>query len=274
MSHPLVRRLALPFLLLLAIPAAGFSAPPQDPTYAALRAARPDGRTMAVHGLTLERDAFNFQLDSGTFHFLAPFGGRTVGAVFVGHGSYRLSPATENERRQLALASGGGKEFETLTDEFSDLVLLFADDTFQELEQHAAVASGAPDRKAVAVYEGYLKRQRKDFQLNFHLRLLADLLNQPGLTSGVFLALIDGRKLPPALAAVDPNGAEALSLGLRLGDEDTVFLVADSTKGGSGTRATGGPRSTLTARARRGAWPTPSTMRSTPRSPATPTSPA
>jgi hypothetical protein len=234
-SHPLVRRLVLPFLLLLAIPAAVFAAPPSpaiDPTYAALRAARPDGRTMAVHGLTLERDAFKFQLDSGTFHFLAPVGGRTVGAVFVGHGSYRLSPATENERRQLALASGGDKGFETLSDELSDLVLLFADDTFQELEQHASISSGAPDRKAVSVYEGYLKRQRKDFQLNFHLRLLADLLNQPGLTSGVFLALIDGRKLLPALAAVDPNGAEALSLGLRLGDEDTVFLVADSTKGG------------------------------------------
>ncbi len=236
MSRPLVHRLSMPlFLLFLAIPAAVFAAPPSpaaDPTYAALRAARPDGRTMAVHGLTLERDAFRFQLDSGTFHFLTAVGGRTVGAVFVGHGSYRLSPATENERRQLALESGGGQGFETLTDELSDLVLLFADDTFQELEQHAAISSGAPDRKAVAVYEGYLKRQRKDFQRNFHLRLLADLLNQPGLTSGVFLALIDGRKLPPALAAVDPNGAEALSLGLRLGDEDTVFLVADSTKGG------------------------------------------
>ncbi len=234
MSHPLVRRPSLLFLLLLllCLPAAVFASPLQDPTYAALRAARPDGRTLAVHGLTLERDAFKFQLESGTFHFLAPVGGRTVGAVFVGHGTYRLSPATENERRQLSLASGGGQGFETLTDEFSDLVLLFADDTFQELEQHSPVATGAPDRKAVSVYEGYLKRQRKDFQLNFHLRVLADLLNQPGLTSGVFLALIDGRKLPPALAAVDPNGAEALSLGLRLGDEDTVFLVADTTKGG------------------------------------------
>jgi hypothetical protein len=62
-----------------------------------------------VSGLVLERDAFRFQFDSGAFHFLAPVGGRTVGAVFVGHGSYRLSPASENERRQLALASGGDK---------------------------------------------------------------------------------------------------------------------------------------------------------------------
>ncbi len=217
-------------LTLLLFPLAASAAP--DPTYIALRQARPDGRTVPVSGLVLERDAFRFQFDSGAFHFLAPVGGRTVGAVFVGHGSYRLSPATENERRQLALSSGGDKGFETLTDEFDDLVLLFADDTAQEIEQHAAAKTGAPDSRAVSVYESYLKRQRKDFRVNFHVRVLEDILNQPGLTSGVFLALVDGKKYPPALAAVDPNGAEALNLGARLGQEDTVFLVADSNKGG------------------------------------------
>ena len=217
-------------LTLLLFPLAASAA--QDPTYAALRAARPDGRTVPVNGLVLERDAFRFKFDSGAFHFLAPVGGRTVGVVFVGHGSYRLSPATENERRQLALASGGDKGFETLADEFDDLVLLFADDTAQEIEQHAAARTGAPDSRAVSVYESYLKRQRKDFRINFHLRVLQDVLNQPGLTSGVFLALIDGKRYPPALAAVDPNGTEALGFGARLGEEDTIFLVPDPNKGG------------------------------------------
>jgi hypothetical protein len=135
-------------------------------------------------------------------------------------------------RRQLALASGGDKGFETLADDFDDLVLLFADDTAQEIEQHAAAKTGAPDSRAVSVYESYLKRQRKDFRINFHVRVLEDILNQPGLMSGVFLALVDGKRYPPALAAVDPNGAEALNFGARLGEEDTVFLVADSNKGG------------------------------------------
>jgi Peptidase family M1 domain len=228
----LAARLAVPLLFAaLRVPLAA-AAPATDPTYAALRAARPDGRTVAVEGLTLERDAFRFQFDAGTFHFLAPVGGRTVGAVFVGHGSYRLLPATANERRQLALASGGDKSFEVLTDEFDDLVLLFADDTAKEIQSQSPVKTGAPDARALSVYESYLKRQRKDFQVNFHLRLLEDLLNQPGLTSGVFLALINGRKVPPALAAVDPDGAEALNLSLRLGGEGTVFFVADPTKGG------------------------------------------
>jgi hypothetical protein len=217
-------------LTLLLFPLAASAAP--DPTYTALRQARPDGRMVPVSGLVLERDAFRFQFDSGTFHFLAPVGGRTVGAVFVGRGSYRLSPASENERRQLALASGGDKGFETLTDEFDDLVLLFADDTAQEIELHAAAKTGAPDSRAVSVYESYLKRQRKDFRINFHVRVLEDILNQPGLMSGVFLALVDGKRYPPALAAVDPNGAEALNFGARLGEEDTVFLVADNVKGG------------------------------------------
>src|SRR3954469_22513899 len=146
--------LALGFLALLlpaALPAA------TDPAYTELRNARLDGRTVPVSGLVLERDAFRFQFDSGAFHFLKPVGGRTVGAVFVGHGSYRLNPATDNERRQLALSSGADKVgFETLSDQFDDLVLLFADDTAQEIELHAPPRTGAPDPRATGVYERYL----------------------------------------------------------------------------------------------------------------------
>jgi hypothetical protein len=219
------------FLILLLLPAVLVAA--TDPAYTELRNARPDGRTVPVSGLVLERDAFKFQFDSGAFHFLKPVGGRTVGAVFTGHGSYRLSPATENERRQLALSSGADpKSFETLADDFDDLVLLFADDTAQEIELHAPVRTGAPDPHAVEVYESYLKQQRKDFRINFDVRLLKDLLNSPGLMSGVFMALVDGKKYPPALAAVDPDGAEALGLFARLGGEDTIFLVPGPNRGG------------------------------------------
>jgi hypothetical protein len=203
-----------------------------DPTYAALRGAKPDGRRIPVKSLILERDAFRFQLDSGALHLLAPVDGRTVGAVFVGEGSYRLSPATSNERRQLALSSGGEKSFETLSDTFANLLLLFTDGTLAELERHGAVQSGTPDSQAIDVYEEWLKKQRKDFRTNFHLRLLADLLNTPGRTDGVFLALVNGRQHPPALAAVDPDGAEALRISARLGGEDTLFYVAHLDRGG------------------------------------------
>jgi hypothetical protein len=233
-----MKRVPLPRVLSLLLLALGLwpslaRAASVDPTYAALRAARPDGRTVPVNGLVLERDVYRFQFDSGAFHFLSPVAGRTVGAVFVGRGSYRLSPAKDSERRQLALAAGGDRNnFETLADDFDSLVLLFADDTAQEIELHAPVKTGAPDGRAASVYEGFFKRQKKEYRNNFQLRLLQDLLNQPGLMSGVFMAFIDGKKYPPALAAVDPNGAEALRIGFRLGEEDTVFYSPDPNKGG------------------------------------------
>jgi hypothetical protein len=46
------------------------------------------------------------------------------------------------------------------------------------------------------------------------------------------MALIEGKKYPPALAAVDPDGAEALGLTPRLGGEDTVLFVPDPNRGG------------------------------------------
>ncbi|MFP5288976.1 MAG: hypothetical protein ACLGI9_24780, partial [Thermoanaerobaculia bacterium] len=200
--------------------------------YTQLRNARPDGRRVPVQGLTLERDVFRFQFDSGAIHFLAPVEGRTVGAVFVGKGSLKLAPATQAETRQLALASGGDKGFESLNEELDELVLLFADDTAAEIQIHAPVQAGAPDPKALQAWEAHLKRQKKELRTNFHIRVLQDLLNTPGLTSGVFLAFLDGRKYPPALAAVDPYGAESLRLAIRLGGEDSVFYVAGENRGG------------------------------------------
>jgi len=209
------------------------AAPATDPTYAALRAARPDGRVAAVHGLTLDRDVFHFELESGALHFLEPVAGRTVGAVFLGHGTLRLNPATAAERRQLALQLGEGKDFEVFTDSFDELVLLFADDTEREIALAAPTVRGAPDPRARQVYERWLERQRRDFHLNLQLRLLRDLLNRPGTASGVFLALLEGRKLPPALVALDPDGAGALLLrDLRLGGEPSLLYVQDAHRGG------------------------------------------
>ncbi|HEV7669371.1 MAG TPA: M1 family aminopeptidase [Thermoanaerobaculia bacterium] len=205
---------------------------PKDPVYTALRAAKPDGRTLPVSGLVLERDAFRFEFTSGTFHFLAPVEGRTIGAVFLGQGSFRLTPATPGERRRLAFDSGADpKTFETLSDSFTRLVLLFGDDTAAELALAAPIRPGAPDHAALAAWEDHLKRQRKDYHVNFHLRILADLLDVPGLTSGAFLAFLEGQKVGPALAVVDPRGAQATGLGA--GKEDSMFFVMDETKGGS-----------------------------------------
>ncbi|MDP9120591.1 MAG: hypothetical protein M3O15_04360 [Acidobacteriota bacterium] len=205
--------------------------PPSNPVYTGLRLAVPDGRVVQVKGLVLERDVYRFQLD-GTFHLLSPVEGRTVGAVFIGQGSYRLSPATPRERRHLALVTGADKGFETLSDSFEEMVVLFADDTAAEIGLAAPIEQRAPDPRAAEIYKRWSRREREDFHVNFQLRLLEDLLNSPGLTSGVFMALIGGKKYSPVLAAVDPNGAEGLLPFARMGEEDTLLLLADSKKGG------------------------------------------
>lgn len=206
----------------------------KDPTYAALRAARPDGRTITVENLVLDRDVYHFEFTRGTFHLLTPVEGRTWGAVFLGEGKVRLTPATPNERRRLAISSGGDPAtFEVLNDTFSRLVLWTGEDALVEIAQAAETKTGTPDPKAIAALEEQIDRQKKKYRTNFHLRVLADLLDVPGLTSGALLAFFDGAKLGPALAAIDPHGADALRIGGFLGHEDSLLWVADDNKGGA-----------------------------------------
>jgi len=200
--------------------------------YDALRAMRPDGRTVTVQGLSLVRDAFTIELRSGVVHLLAPVRGTTVGAVFIGDGAYRLTPATAAERRQLRLQTGEA-QLETLTDRFDRLVLFFTDRTAAEIMAHAPVATGAPNEPAVRFYEDYLRRQQRDVQINLQLRLLGDLLNFPGRTEGVFLAPVEGKVYGKALIVVDPLGISNLSPRLAdLGGEEVALISMDERKGG------------------------------------------
>lgn len=200
-----------------------------DPTYAALRAARPDGRSLALVNAEFDRDAFHFTLN-GTLNLLAPVDGTTFGAVFVGTGSYTLTPANEAEKRQLAVYMKDDK-LEALADTFGAAVLFDAS-LIRELEQAAGGAKpGAADGPASAAYDDFLKRERKDFTTNLHIRLLQEVLH-PG-SRPLFLAYINGKKIPPAILAVDPRGGDALHL-FDIGDdgETSALYVQDRTKGG------------------------------------------
>src|SRR5204862_7685181 len=120
---------------------------------------------MPVAGRELKRHAFKFHFDDGAFHLLAPVGGRTVGAVFLGHGSYTLEPSNESERRHLALRTGNDK-LEILSDTFDRLVLLFYDDTAEELQLATPAQAGAPAREATAAFDEAMARLRKPWKLN------------------------------------------------------------------------------------------------------------
>lgn len=217
----LIRFLSLLSLLLAAYPERASAEP--SAVYTALRAARPQGPAVTVQDLLLERDAFRFRFDSGVFQFLSPVEKRVVGAVFVGQGSWELTPATEAERRHVELVSGE-KGIQKLSDRFDALALLFSDETAAEIERQAKARESASPR-AAEVFEAFLRAERKDFKTNFHLRILAELLKSSSPSSGVFLAFVDGKKLPPALLGVDPWGIERTGLSDLLGGEETALFV-------------------------------------------------
>lgn len=201
----------------------------EDPTYAALRAARPDGRTIPLVNAQFDRDVYHFTLN-GSLSLLAPVNGTTFGAVFMGTGSYTLTPATDDERRCLANYSGDD-DLRVLNDSFGSAVL-FDTSLIRELLQTAGEAKpGTGNEEASIVFEDFLKRERKDFTTNFHIRLLQEILHPR--SQPLFFAFLRGKKVPPAILAVDPRGAEALHL-FDIGDdgETTVFYVQDNTKGG------------------------------------------
>ena len=200
-----------------------------DPAYSALRAARPDGRSLSLVNAVFDRDVYRFTLN-GSLSLLAPVNGVTFGAVFVGAGSYTLTPATDGERHLLAMNTGDD-DLIALSDTFDSAV--FFDAAFiTELQRSAGEAKpGAVDSAASGVFDDFLKSERKEFTTNFHIRLLQEILDPQG--PPLFFAFIHGKKVPPAILAVDPRGGDAMRL-FDIGDdgETSVLYVQNATKGG------------------------------------------
>lgn len=218
--------LAAFFSMLLTAAAARAEA---DPTYTALRAAKPAGAAVAVQDLTLERDVFLFKFVRGSFQFLEPVAGRVTGAVFVGEGTWLLNPAHEVERRHLALLTGT-KNLEVLTDRFDSMVLLFTDGTEAEIRAAGKDGGTAPD--AGAAWDRARAAQRKDLKSNLQVRILADLLRPADPTRGVFLAAVDGKDLAAGLVLVDPQGLNWFRPQMQPGSENSgLWMMPEFDRG-------------------------------------------
>lgn len=198
-----------------------------DPTYAALRAAKPDGRTIALTNFKFERDVFTFTLN-GKLHLLAAVDGKTAGAVFIGQGSYQLEPASPGELRQLALQTGQ-KDLTVLTDTFEHAIFL-GSALLAAAEKASAPVQESASPAAIDRWDDYMKKQKKDLHTNLQVRLLQELLDggEP-----FFFTWVDGKTYPAAAVIVDPRGAEAVRLaGRDLGGEQSMLYVSHDTKGG------------------------------------------
>ena len=132
-----------------------------DPTYATLRAGRPDGRTIPVKDLSFDRDAYRITLD-GTLHLLAPLSGKNIGAVFIGHGAYELTPATEVERKSLAI-NASDPSLKTLRDEF-DSMIVFDTDLLAQAAKAAPLSTGAADSAAMQAWDRFLKFEQTELR--------------------------------------------------------------------------------------------------------------
>lgn len=200
-----------------------------DPTYTALRAARPDGRTIAVNDFAFDRDAYRITLN-GTLNLLAPVEGATVGAVFHGNGQYTLTPANDDERRALRIQAGDEK-LTALSETFESAVFFDAAMIKAAEAAGGTAKAGAVNGEAVKAFDDFMKRERKDFTTNFHIRVLQEILDP--LPQPLFLAYVRGRKLPPAILAFDVRGVDSLRL-FDIGDdgEKTLLYISDQTKGG------------------------------------------
>jgi hypothetical protein len=201
-----------------------------DPTYTALRASRPDGRTIAVSNLAFDRDVYHFTLN-GTLHLLAPVEGKTFGAVFRGNGAYTLTPVMPEEQRTLAIYAGDEK-LTALSDTFESAV--FFDTALLAAAEQAGGApkSGTPAQEAASVFDEYMRRQKKDMHTNLQIRVLETLLNTSPAPEPLFLGWLKPKKYPPAIVAVDPLGAESLTFVSHLAGEQTLMLAFDDRKGG------------------------------------------
>ena len=176
--------------------------PNSNSVYQALRSVTLGQEAFSVNGLVLQRESTRFTFTSGTLCMLAPINGKVTGAVFVGKGSFSLVPPSQapTEVRQIALLTREGK----VDEEFSELVLRFTDNTYDEVKKATGATLTPGATCPVAALEDFNKRFRKDLNSNIHGRILQDVLSdQPG---GLFLALIEGKKYSSRmLFMVDPH---------------------------------------------------------------------
>lgn len=166
------------------------------------------GPYASVNNLSLRRDAATFVLRTGEIYFDTPVEGRTTGAVFVGDGELTLVPPTANEKRSLALFT----DSETLTEQFTHLVIRFTDKTLDEIKSSSSATMGTNGPQAGRARDLYREHQqvlRKELRSNVELRTLRDLYT-PG-RPGFFNAYIGGKRYSKLIFRLDPQGIPAVS---------------------------------------------------------------
>lgn len=187
---------------------------------------------VSVTNFTLQRDAAKFILKQGTVCFTPAVNGKVTGAVFVGEGSFHLTPPIPVEQRFLNILT---RDNEGIHEDFTELGLRFGDATYDDIKK---AASGSGGSCPAGVLNEVTDVYRRKFHYNLAGRLLEDVLSpEPG---GFFTAAINGKKYSSKeLFVIDPNGVNIFTDGILndryqqaipVAPEEVAFATYDSTK--------------------------------------------
>lgn len=200
------------------------------------------GEYATVANLVLQRDAAAFNLRSGEMYFLTAANGKTTGAVFFGDGEMTLVPPVESEKKMLKFFTDAPE----LKEQFSQLVIFFTDQTFDEVKKSASVKMASSGGQASRARDAFREKElllRNQFRFNMTTRILMDAYGAP--RPGFFTAFVEGKRFSKLLYQTDPLGIENVSpeqvmlLNYEAGNQGvwTAFHLADEYKKGTATSA-------------------------------------
>ena len=167
-------------------------------------------RAADVSNLVLRRDVAQFTLRSGRLHLLTAVSGRTVGVVFRGAGVFSFVPSSRVERDRLKRL----EKADSLDSPFTELLLLFADGTAEELEATLKFGPG-PDgddlRDAIgAGLEFLADEDSRTFDPDFMSAWLNDERSE------LFFAYVKRQGRDPVAFSINPNELESVRLQSRI----------------------------------------------------------
>ena len=169
--------------------------------------AAPGNRVATVHSLVLHRDAVEFHLDDGQLVLTTPAAGRTIGAVFVGHGSVSFAPPLAVERAQMRHLI----QDSALASPITAAALVFTDSTLTELTRQLSFAAGtAPNGAADALHDCLGLLVDADTRRVEQPTLMTALLN--GQTNGFFYGHVKREHGEDLIFVVDPYQEEQVIL--------------------------------------------------------------
>lgn len=146
-------------------------------------------KSALVSNLIMHRDQGIFELQNGKIYFAKPIYGNCVMALFLGIGSFCLTPPSTIEKEHVKRFYG----IESIQKQFSVLFLVFTDSTFREIIQKVRITNDKIESDISDYFEvgaRYLGDENTDF-VDQHWGLMADILNSQ--KKGVFYSLMTNR---------------------------------------------------------------------------------